>query len=105
MSGAPLRAGVLFDLDGTLAQTEHLHHAAFNAVLANHGRTLDHAAFVRHVSGRSNEDITAYFFPGMDEAGRVRVLARTVERRAALPMLSPDRRRRLGSAQAPRPRP
>jgi HAD superfamily hydrolase (TIGR01509 family) len=72
MSGAPLRAGVLFDLDGTLAQTEHLHHAAFNAVLANHGRTLDHAAFVRHVSGRSNEDITAYFFPGMDEAGRVR---------------------------------
>jgi beta-phosphoglucomutase len=69
---APLRAGLLFDLDGTLAQTEHLHHAAFNAVLAGHDRTLDHATFVRHVSGRSNEDITAFLFPGMDGAGRQR---------------------------------
>jgi HAD superfamily hydrolase (TIGR01509 family) len=66
---------LLFDLDGTLAQTEHLHHAAFNAVLADHGRSLDHAAFVRHVSGRSNEDITAYLFPAMDGAGRGRFAA------------------------------
>ncbi len=66
------RAGLLFDLDGTLAQTEHLHHAAFNALLAGYGRSLDHADFLRHVSGRSNEDITAYLFPDQGSADRER---------------------------------
>jgi beta-phosphoglucomutase len=69
------RAGLLFDLDGTLAQTDHLHHAAFNAVLAGHGRSLDHPTFVRHVSGRSNDDITAYLFPDKDAAERRRIAA------------------------------
>ncbi len=68
--GALPRAGLLFDLDGTLAQTEHLHFAAFNALLGEHGRSLDEATFLRHVSGRSNEEITAFLFPGMPEAQR-----------------------------------
>lgn len=72
-AGKHRRAGLLFDLDGTLAQTDHLHHAAFNAVLAAHGRTLDHPTFVRHVSGRSNADITAYLFPDKDDAERTRI--------------------------------
>jgi beta-phosphoglucomutase len=74
-AGTRRRAGLLFDLDGTLAQTEHLHHAAFNAVLADHGRSLDHPTFVRHVSGRSNDDITAYLFPDKDDAERRRIAA------------------------------
>jgi HAD superfamily hydrolase (TIGR01509 family) len=74
-AGTHGRAGLLFDLDGTLAQTEHLHHAAFNAVLAGHGRTLDHPTFVRYVSGRSNDDITAYLFPDKDAAERRRIAA------------------------------
>jgi len=69
------RAGLLFDLDGTLAQTDPLHHAAFNAVLAGHGRSLDHPTFVRHVSGRSNDDITAYLFPDKDEVERRHIAA------------------------------
>jgi HAD superfamily hydrolase (TIGR01509 family) len=72
---APARAGLLLDLDGTLAQTEHLHHAAFNAVLAAHGRSIDHATFVRHVSGRSNDDITAFLFPDEDVDARKRIAA------------------------------
>ena len=74
-----LRAGLLFDLDGTLAQTEHLHHAAFDALLAEYGRSLDHATFLRHVSGRSNADITAFLFPDKDGAERDR-LAQDKER-------------------------
>ncbi|MCC6867894.1 MAG: HAD-IA family hydrolase [Burkholderiales bacterium] len=67
---ATARAGFLFDLDGTLAQTEHLHFAAFQALLAEHDRSLDEATFVQHVSGRSNEDITAFLFPELGEAQR-----------------------------------
>lgn len=77
--GGLLRAGLLFDLDGTLAQTEHLHHAAFNALLGEYGRSLDHATFLRHVSGRSNADITAYLFPDKDGTERDR-LAQDKER-------------------------
>lgn len=73
------RAGLLFDLDGTLAQTEHLHHAAFNALLAAYGRSIDHPTFLRHVSGRSNADITAYLFPALDANERER-LAQDKER-------------------------
>jgi len=67
------RAGLLFDLDGTLARTEHLHLAAFNAILAPSGRVLDDAAFVRHVSGQANEAITAHFFPDASIAERERL--------------------------------
>lgn len=66
-------AGLLFDLDGTLAQTEHLHHAAFSAVLAESGRSLDHPTFLRYVLGRSNDDITAFLFPDKDGDERVRL--------------------------------
>jgi len=69
----PRRAGLLFDLDGTLAQTEHLHLAAFNVILAPSGRVLDEAAFVRHVSGQANEAITAHFFPDATLAERQRL--------------------------------
>jgi HAD superfamily hydrolase (TIGR01509 family) len=69
----PRRAGLLFDLDGTLAQTEHLHLAAFNAILAPSGRVLDEAAFVRHVSGQANDAITAFFFPHASRAERARL--------------------------------
>jgi len=70
---ATRRPGLLFDLDGTLAQTEHIHLAAFNTLLAASGRELDEAAFVRHVSGRANEDIMAFLFPraGADERARL----------------------------------
>jgi HAD superfamily hydrolase (TIGR01509 family) len=67
------RGGLLFDLDGTLAQTEHLHLAAFNAILAPSGRSLDEAAFLRHVSGQANAAIMAALFPdaSLDERRRL----------------------------------
>jgi beta-phosphoglucomutase len=67
------RAGLLFDLDGTLAQSEDLHLAAFNAILAPTGRSIDHEAFVQHVSGRSNAAIMAFLFPELGIEERVRL--------------------------------
>ena len=58
------RAGLLFDLDGTLVQTEHLHFAAFQAIVAKSGRPFTEADFVQHVSGRSNAAIMNFLFPG-----------------------------------------
>ena len=65
--------GLLLDLDGTLVQAEHLHHAAFNALLAQSGRNLDDAAYLRHVAGRANGDIMAFLFPDADPDERVRL--------------------------------
>ena len=48
-------------------------------MLAEYGRSLDHATFLRHVSGRSNADITAFLFPDKDGAERDR-LAQDKER-------------------------
>ncbi|MEP7062976.1 MAG: HAD-IA family hydrolase [Betaproteobacteria bacterium] len=67
------RAGLLFDLDGTLAQTEHLHLAAFNAILAPQRRRLDEEGFVRDVSGRANAAIMAFLFPDATADERVRL--------------------------------
>jgi beta-phosphoglucomutase len=67
------RAGLLFDLDGTLAQTEHLHHAAFNAILAPLGRSLDDEAFLRYVSGQANDAIMAFLCPDASLAERQRL--------------------------------
>lgn len=68
MSGA-----LLFDLDGTLADTDHLHLAAFNAVLAPQGIALTRDAYARRVMGRANKDIARELVPEMplDQAMRL----------------------------------
>lgn len=70
------RHALLFDLDGTLATTEHLHRAAFDKLLADHGRMLDPATFATHVRGRSGRDITRFLFPDCDELERSRLMER-----------------------------
>lgn len=61
-------AGLLFDLDGTLADTDPLHLAAFNALLAEVGREIDHAAYAANVMGAHNGAIFPYLFPEADAA-------------------------------------
>ena len=55
--------GLLFDIDGTLAETDHLHLIAFNDVMSRFGIKLDDAAYKRSVMGRTNEAIFAEFLP------------------------------------------
>jgi HAD superfamily hydrolase (TIGR01509 family) len=60
-----MKAGaLLFDIDGTLSNTDPLHIRAFNAMLTREGRaTLSHADYFRQVMGRANLDIFRDFFP------------------------------------------
>lgn len=56
--------GLLFDIDGTLADTDRLHMQAFNAIMARFGIRFDHAEYKAKVMGRTNEAIFADLLPG-----------------------------------------
>jgi HAD superfamily hydrolase (TIGR01509 family) len=63
MSPRPGRA-LLFDIDGTLADTDALHLQAFNLVFGRRGHVFDHGRFTRELQGFSNASIGARFLPG-----------------------------------------
>lgn len=59
---------LLFDLDGTLTDTDELHVVAFRQILAQDGRSFTDEEFDRHISGRANAEIGRYLFPDRDAA-------------------------------------
>ncbi|MFJ2545185.1 HAD family hydrolase [Pseudomonas sp. NPDC087612] len=54
---------LLFDLDGTLTDTDKLHLLAMQQLLLEEGRVFTEAEFDAHVSGRANADLCRYLFP------------------------------------------
>ena len=50
---------LLFDIDGTLADTDALHLQAFNLVLGPRGHVFDHAHYTRELQGFSTASISA----------------------------------------------
>ncbi len=58
--------GLLFDLDGTLADTDPVHFAAFNALLGESGRSLTHEQYKHSVLGGANALIMQWLFPSLD---------------------------------------
>ena len=58
------RPCVLFDLDGTLTDADHLHHDAFNLVLRRFDRSIDADFYKSHVMGHANTVIFETLFPG-----------------------------------------
>jgi HAD superfamily hydrolase (TIGR01509 family) len=62
------RAALLFDLDGTLVDTDHLHHAAFAAILGERGRELPLDEYRSNIMGHPNAAILERYFPGEDAA-------------------------------------
>ena len=60
MLAGPGRA-LLFDIDGTLADTDALHLEAFNLVLGPRGHVFDHGGFTRELQGFSNASISERF--------------------------------------------
>lgn len=59
------RSCLLFDLDGTLVHTDHVHFVAFNAMLAEFGRAVDQTTYNREIAGFANADIMARLFPNL----------------------------------------
>ncbi|KAL8159011.1 hypothetical protein V2J09_000548 [Rumex salicifolius] len=68
----PLEA-VLFDIDGTLCDSDPLHYYAFREMLLeigfNGGVPIDEEFFVQTIAGRHNDDIAGVLFPGDVERG------------------------------------
>lgn len=60
MPPAPGNA-LLFDIDGTLADTDALHLEAFNLVLGPRGHLFDHRRFTQELQGFSNASISERF--------------------------------------------
>ncbi|MEN3930700.1 HAD-IA family hydrolase [Microvirga sp. W0021] len=58
---------LLFDLDGTLVDTDPVHLAVFAEILAPLGHHVDDAFFRKYISGGRNEEILPRFFPELDE--------------------------------------
>ncbi len=70
MTGWPYRT-LLFDLDGTLAETDSLHLPTWVEVLLPRGIEVDQAFYKENISGRSNAEIVRDLLPGLsDEEGR-----------------------------------
>ncbi|WP_027516361.1 HAD family phosphatase [Bradyrhizobium sp. WSM1417] len=70
--GKETSRALLFDIDGTLANTDPLHLKAFNQVLGPRGHVFDHARFSRELQGFANIAIGERFLP--DEAPERRAL-------------------------------
>ncbi|CAI0418324.1 unnamed protein product [Linum tenue] len=63
---APIQA-VLFDVDGTLCDTDPIHHRAFVDLLQeinyNNGEPISEDFFIKNIAGKHNEEIAELFFP------------------------------------------
>ncbi len=59
---------LLFDLDGTLADTDRLHEQAWLEGLAQHGIQGDHAYYQTQISGGLNPEIVRRLLPQLSEA-------------------------------------
>ena len=100
---------LLFDLDGTLADTDTLHLLALQQLLLEEGRVFTEAEFDAHVSGRANADMCRYLFPDRSLAehqafadrkeARFRALSPTLQPTAGLErLLGYAEQRRIGMA-------
>lgn len=61
-----MAGALLFDLDGTLIDTDPLHAAVFVKMFAARGKRIDMAFYNAHIHGRMNAEIFAEHFPGED---------------------------------------
>ena len=68
-----MSATLLFDLDGTLAETDPIHLAAFLKVFEPYGIPMDEAIFRAKILGQPNAAIGAAFFPELSPAEQMAI--------------------------------
>ena len=69
-----MSTALLFDLDGTLVDTDHVHLAAFQRIFAPHGVELDRVRYNAEIMGAPNDAIGRLFLPHLGEDERRRAL-------------------------------
>lgn len=67
-------AALLFDIDGTLADTDPLHLEAFNRTFAPYGHHFDKPRFALELQGLANEAIARRFVPHLSPADGMELL-------------------------------
>ena len=58
-----LEACLLFDIDGTLIDTDRIHIVAFNEITSHYGVEVDEMTYKTRISGRINDEIFADILP------------------------------------------
>ena len=71
-----MTACLLFDLDGTIVETDHLHFEAFRSVLSPHGVEIDWELYRTNVIGKNNPAIAAEFLPHVPESEHAEIMDR-----------------------------
>lgn len=59
---------VIFDLDGTLTDSDKVHFQVFQEIFAQKGMAIDEALYRQQISGRQNAALVADFFPDLSAA-------------------------------------
>ena len=68
-------AALLFDIDGTLADTDEYHLEAFNHVFGPHGHAFDRLRFSQELQGFAMADIAERFLGHESPARRIEIMA------------------------------
>ena len=85
-----MSATLLFDMDGTLVDTDHLHFAAFQTILKPHGVEIDWATCRQFLMGKSNAMVGAKLFPHLPADQHAKILsAKEAEYRTLVETLEP----------------
>ncbi|MCK1651742.1 HAD-IA family hydrolase [Bradyrhizobium sp. 149] len=74
-NGGAMGRALLFDIDGTLADTDSLHREAFHRVFGPRGHVVDEERFKRELQGFSNVSIGERFLPDESPERRVAILS------------------------------
>lgn len=80
-------AALLYDLDGTLVNTDPYHFRVWQEMLRDYGLDVDEAFYQSRISGRLNPAIVADLLPQLDESAAAKFIA---EKEARFRSLTPQ---------------
>ncbi len=69
----PTEPCLLFDIDGTLVDTDKVHIVAFNEILSRFGVHVDEETYRHRISGRMNNDVLADLLPDLSVPDHIKI--------------------------------